>query len=72
MTTNTRENQLLTVKEVAAKIGLSVRSVWNARDAGAIPAPVRIMGSTRWRASDIQAWIDDGCPNVRRTRWEAK
>lgn len=61
--------KLLDVTEVAAQLGISVRNAWRMRDAGRLPKPVTLGRLVRWRASDIGAWIADGCPDVRRTGW---
>lgn len=72
-TTKTSEvNELLTAKEISKMLKVTTRAVWNYRDAGAMPQPVRIIGAVRWRASDVEAWIMAGCPNVRRTGWRAE
>ncbi len=60
-TVPTRE-RLLDVRQVATVLDVSVRSVHRLRDGGKIPAPVRIGGSVRWRATEIDAWIARGCP----------
>lgn len=70
--TTTKENELLTVGEVAGKRKLSTRAIWKFRDAGTLPSPVKIGRAVRWRASDINAWMDAGCPNCRKTNWQNK
>ena len=42
------------------KVGRS--TLWRFHSAGKIPPPVRIGGSTRWRAKEIEEWVDAGCP----------
>ena len=63
---NTPENAtagLLRVCEVAHALGCSERYVYKMRDMGAMPAPIRVAGKTlRWRKSEIESWIADGCP----------
>lgn len=61
--------QLLTVKEVAAALKVSPRQVWKLKTMGRLPWPVRLGRSVRWRADEIEAWIEAGCPT--RERWEA-
>lgn len=60
---------LMTVTEVAALLGISTRGVWRFRDMGKLPAPVQLGRLVRWRQSDLTAWIADGCPDCRRTGW---
>ena len=62
--------ELLTVKDVAARLRISQRQVWKLLASGRIPAPVRISRSVRWRAGDITRWIELGCPS--RERFEAE
>jgi prophage regulatory protein len=53
----TAEKTYLTVNEVAARLNVSVSSVWRWKRDGAFPSAVRVgTGSTRWRLSDIEAW----------------
>lgn len=49
---------LLSVREVAAKLGTSSRSVWRMLSARQIPPPIKIRGKTKWRAVDVQAMIE--------------
>lgn len=59
---------LITAKELAKRLAISVRSVWRRDSAGELPAPVRIGGSVRWRAEELNRWIKAGC--VSREVWE--
>ena len=60
---------LISAKAAAAACGKSLRT-WRAWDAaGWIPRPVRIGRSTLWRADELRAWVEAGCP--RRDEWEA-
>ena len=61
---------LLTARQAAAICGKSLRT-WRTWDAGGrIPRPVRIGRSTLWRASELEAWVDAGCPA--RSEWESR
>lgn len=61
---------LLTAKQAAKTCGKSLRT-WRTWDsAGWIPRPVRIGRSTLWRADELLAWVEVGCP--RRAEWEAR
>ncbi len=62
--------ELLTVKDVAARLRISQRQVWKLLASGRIPAPVRLSRSVRWRAEDIDDWVRMGCPS--RERFEAE
>jgi predicted DNA-binding transcriptional regulator AlpA len=48
-------SQLVPVETVAGIIGLHKASVWSGVKRGALPAPIRIAGATRWRVSDLRA-----------------
>jgi predicted DNA-binding transcriptional regulator AlpA len=61
--------QLITVAQLAEKLQLGQRSIWRYRDEGRMPPPVRLGKNVRYRVNDIEAWIDAGCPDVRRTGW---
>ena len=65
--TNETKNQtpeaLLTAQVVGAKLSLSKRAVFRMRSAGLICSPVKVgAGAIRWRLSDIEQWIQWGCP----------
>ena len=62
----------ISVKETGLIIGLGVRTVYRLRDGGKMPQPLRIGGSVRWRRAELEAWIADGCSDVRRTGWRMK
>lgn len=51
--------RLMTVKEVAAYLGVSISKVWRLerRDVG-FPKPIRICGSTRWDRYAIDGYLD--------------
>ena len=53
---------LLMVRDVAAMLRLSERTVWRRAAAGELPAPLRIGNSVRWRRDEIIAWVEAGCP----------
>ncbi len=59
------ECQLLSAARVAELLDTSERSIWRWVSAGRIIPPVRIGdGTTRWRLTELLAWIDAGCPNI--------
>ncbi len=55
-------NSLLTAQELAEMLGLCKRQIFRLNSIGKIPKPVRIGGSVRWRRSDIELWLELGCP----------
>ena len=61
--------QMLTVRDVAARLRISTRQVRKLLASGRIVAPERISRSVRWRADLVDLWIVLGCPS--RERFEA-
>jgi len=62
------EAKLLTVAQ-AAKMLSCGQSVLRDRDRkGLVPRPIRVGGSIRWNADELQAWIKHNCPA--RAEWE--
>uniref|UniRef100_A0A7C2K129 DNA-binding protein n=1 Tax=Schlesneria paludicola TaxID=360056 RepID=A0A7C2K129_9PLAN len=53
------------VDDVAALLKSSARHVRRLSDAGRMPLPLKIGRLVRWRQSDIDGWIADGCKPVR-------
>jgi len=66
-TTNT-DDRLLGIKEIAAVVGESVRTVHRWIDAGKVPQPIGIGHKLKWRSSTIQEWIRLGCPDANKPR----
>jgi predicted DNA-binding transcriptional regulator AlpA len=62
--------KLIEVNGVAEMLGVGTRTVWRLRDGGQMPKPINVARCVRWRLSDLVAWIDCGCPDVRRTGWK--
>ncbi len=62
--------ELIDIKEVARILGISPRLAWRLRDSGKLPPEVRIPSSrlVKFRKSDVEQWIADGCPDPRRAR----
>jgi len=51
--------KLLTAKQVAELLSVSTRTVWRMLSACELPKPIRFGGRvTRWKSSDIEAWIN--------------
>jgi len=57
--------RLLKVSDVAERMNLSTRAIWNYRDMGFMPTAVKVGGAVRWREKDIDAWIAGGCRDCR-------
>jgi excisionase family DNA binding protein len=51
---------LLNVREVAELFGVNVSTVWRWVQAGHFPTPVRICGTTRFRATEVYQIIEQG------------
>ena len=64
----TTTTAMMTVGEIAAEMGIGVATVWRWRDAGRMPAPVKIGAVVRWRRDDIDQWIAKSCPDMRGAR----
>ena len=60
---------LLTTKQVAELFQVSRRTVIRWRDNGTLPPVVRIGRCVRWRRSDIDGFVADGClPHYKTSR----
>lgn len=51
------EDRLLSVKQVAELLSCCVAVVWRDAKAGILPQPVKYGNYTRWKWSDVQAFI---------------
>lgn len=56
--------RLITKKELADRLHLSIRSIDRKIDEGAIPGGFKLGVAVRWRESVIDQWIESGCPRV--------
>ena len=54
--------ELLTSVDVARWLRITRGQVYRLRDRRAIPPPVRIGHTLRWRRTDIDDWMRSGCP----------
>jgi excisionase family DNA binding protein len=57
----TPEAMLLKADEVSQMLAISTRTLWRLVSTKRFPAPVRLGGSTRWRASDVKSWVEGHC-----------
>lgn len=55
---------LLDVGAVRKLLSCSRAHVYRLCDAGRMPKPVKLGWLSRWRRSDLEEWIADGCPKV--------
>jgi excisionase family DNA binding protein len=55
---------LIDAREFARLLGVSQRTLWRLLAARQLIPPLKLGGSTRWRISDVQAWIEGGCEPV--------
>ncbi len=55
------EFRLITAKELAAMLDISIRTIWRRRSDGSLPPPIQIGGSVRWRLIEIREWIQGKC-----------
>ncbi|MFG0320064.1 MAG: helix-turn-helix transcriptional regulator [Planctomycetota bacterium JB042] len=53
---------LLSVNEVADLLGCSIRHVHRLVAERKAPSPIRLGASARWRRSDLEQWVEEGCP----------
>ncbi|MDV6032737.1 MAG: helix-turn-helix domain-containing protein [Phycisphaera sp. RhM] len=53
---------MLTVDDLASRWNCSIKHVRRQRDAGLIPAGVRIGRLLRFPVAEIEQWERDGCP----------
>lgn len=56
---------LFSVDQVASLLNCSSRHVYRLSDAGKMPAPLRLGSLVRWRKTEIESWIENGCRAVR-------
>ena len=59
---------LAKVPAVAEICDVAPETVRRLTDRGAMPKPVRLGRSVRYRADEIEAWIRAGCPSCRTGR----
>lgn len=54
---------LVDARALARMLSVSMATIWRMRSAGKLPPPVALSrGLVRWRLTDIQQWLADGCP----------
>lgn len=60
-------SKLLTSAQVAKKLQVSAKSLYNWMDEGKFPQSIRIGHMHRWRESDIDEWLAKGGSNAKTT-----
>ena len=56
--------ELFDVRAVSELLGgCSTRHVYRLADAGRMPRPIKLGSLVRWRRSELESWINSGCPN---------
>jgi len=66
-TTTETQERLLDAGALGKVLSLSRRQVFRLNASGKLPAPIRIGGAVRWRASEITDWLLVGAPD--RSTW---
>lgn len=56
-TVETPPNHLLSIREVAARLGITPRSIWNLIADTELPKPLRVGGARRFKPDDIEDYI---------------
>ena len=64
------EQLLLNARETAAVLGVALRTLARLNSSGAIPPPIRLGGSVRWRAEELVDWCRASCPPRSEWKWE--
>ena len=54
------------VTDIARMLGVSDNHIRRLEDRGALPQGIRLGSTIRWPLSQIEQWIADGCPSVRK------
>jgi len=57
---------LVDVRCVAEMLGCSTAHVRRMVKSGQMPRPVKLGSLVRWRREELDAWIENGCPDVSR------
>lgn len=54
--------RLVTDKEVARMLNVSVRHLHRMKSRGDVISPIKIGKLTRWNLEEVEGWIRGGCP----------
>lgn len=68
MRTDNPAPQFVTPADLAAMIKIGRSTLYGLKAAGQLPRPVKLgnCDCVRWRLSDIERWIELGCPSMER------
>lgn len=58
-----KEATLINAKQLAEMLSISERHLWRMRAAGKLPKTVKIGSCVRWLLSDIEMFLNMGCPS---------
>lgn len=58
-------NRLISIREVASRLGLSIRAVYRLIASGDFPRPVKVGGASRFYESDLLTFMDSLRTNKR-------
>ena len=59
MAQQTERQELITVKEVAARLSVTARTVWRWVAQGKLPRPLRLSaGCVRWWSGDVERFLE--------------
>ena len=59
---------LVDTREATKLLKVSSRKLWEMENSGRMPKAVRIGRAVRWSYAELQAWIDEGCPEMDRMK----
>jgi predicted DNA-binding transcriptional regulator AlpA len=64
-----QDRSLITIQEVQALTGLSIRTIqrWAGTREHNFPSPIKLGRLTRWRSNDVQGWINQQGPSLSNT-----
>ena len=60
---------LLSEDDMAGLLGVSSGAVRRLDSGGKIPKPLRLGNFLRWRRTEIESWVDRGCPAREGWKW---
>ena len=64
MTEQTYQQKLVDAKSLGKILSVSQRQVFRLKSSGRLPLCLKLGGAVRWRRSDIDLWLELGCPDV--------